>query len=112
MLSVEVGDDHDVSLPWGTVKEPTPKRSRSLWAMPMDIISMAQHARPNCSGHSEFFRAQLNSLSVLVVIVLGSLYCSLHLFERPFHPGVDEPYGQDRDEMTISTTPRWTSIVV
>jgi hypothetical protein len=81
-----------------TVKEPAPKRSRSLWAMPMDIISMAQHVRPNCSGHSEFFRAQVNSLSVLVVIVLGSLYCSLHLFERPFHPGVDEPYGQDRDE--------------
>src|SRR5215217_5165463 len=51
-------------------KKPAPKRSRSLWAMPVDIISMAQHAKPNCSGQSEFLRAQLKSLSVLVVLGL------------------------------------------
>ena len=59
------------------MKEPAPKRSRSLWAMPVDISSMVQHARPNCSGHIERFRAQLNSLSVLVVIMLGSLNCCI-----------------------------------
>src|SRR5579859_7270390 len=29
----------------------------------MDIISMAQHARPNASGQSEFLRAQFTALS-------------------------------------------------
>jgi hypothetical protein len=55
------------------VKNPAPKRSRSLWAMPVDIISMAQQARPNCRGQREFFLAQLKSLSELVVMMLGSL---------------------------------------
>jgi hypothetical protein len=41
--------------------------------MPVDIISMAQHASPNCKGHREFFLAQLKSLSLLVVMMLGSL---------------------------------------
>src|SRR5215210_2131001 len=69
------GDDHDVSCRGEAVKEPAPKRS--LWAMPVDIISMAPHASPNCKGHKEFFRAQLNSLSVLVVIMSGSLNCCI-----------------------------------
>jgi hypothetical protein len=56
-------------------KKPAPKRSRSLCAITVDIISMAQHASPNCSGHSEFLRAQLKSLSELVVMRLGSLNC-------------------------------------
>ena len=58
-------------------KKPAPKRSRSLWAMPVDIISIAQQARPNWSGHSEFLRAQLKSLSVLVVTMFGSLNCCI-----------------------------------
>jgi hypothetical protein len=41
--------------------------------MPVDIISIAQHASPNCKGHKEFFLAQLKSLSELVVNMLGSL---------------------------------------
>jgi len=41
--------------------------------MPVDIISIAQQANPNCKGHKEFFLAQLKSLSVLVVMILGSL---------------------------------------
>ena len=36
-----------------------PKRAMSKRAMEAAIISMAQQARPNCSGHSEFFRPQL-----------------------------------------------------
>jgi hypothetical protein len=58
-------------------KKPAPNRSRSLWAMPVDIISMAQQARPNWSGQSEFLRAQLKSLSVLVVMRFGSLNCCI-----------------------------------
>jgi len=34
-----------------------------LCAIPVDIISIAQHANPNCNGHKEFFLAQLKSLS-------------------------------------------------
>ena len=41
--------------------------------MPVDIISMAQQASPNCKGQREFFLAQLKSLSELVVMMLGSL---------------------------------------
>jgi uncharacterized protein (DUF486 family) len=54
-------------------KKPAPNLSRSLWDMPVDIISMAQHASPNCRGHREFFLAQLKSLSELVVMMFGSL---------------------------------------
>jgi hypothetical protein len=31
------------------------------------IISMAQHARPNVAGQSEFFRAQLTTLFIETV---------------------------------------------
>src|SRR5215212_802131 len=58
-------------------KKPAPKRSRSLCAIPVDIISIAQHASPNCSGHNEFLRAQLNNLSELVVTKFGSLNCCI-----------------------------------
>jgi hypothetical protein len=37
----------------------------------MDIISMAQHASPNVMGHNEFFRAQFNALSSVVVMILS-----------------------------------------
>src|SRR4028119_363723 len=80
------------------VKKPAPKRSRSLWAMPVLIISMAQHARPNCSGQSEFLRAQLKSLSVLVVSMFGSLNCCITPLKGPLLPGVNESDRQDQDK--------------
>ena len=40
-------------------KTSAPKRAMSKREALMDIISMAQQARPNDIGHSEDFRAQL-----------------------------------------------------
>ena len=37
----------------------------------MDIISMAQHARPKVMGHREFLRAQFSALSRVVVMMLS-----------------------------------------
>src|SRR5947199_6660683 len=56
----------------GEDRKMMPKRSRSLRAAPVAIISMAQHARPKLIGHSEDDRAQLNSFSSVVVITGSS----------------------------------------
>jgi hypothetical protein len=48
-----------------------PKRAASYRDAIIDIISMAQHARPNVMGHKEFLRAQFNALSSVVVITLS-----------------------------------------
>src|SRR5713226_1455877 len=45
-----------------------PKRAISNRDALMDIISMAQQARPNDMGQIEFFRAQLMALSSVVMI--------------------------------------------
>ena len=39
---------------------------------PAAIISMAQHARPNPIGQSEFFRAQASTVSRFVVMMLSA----------------------------------------
>src|SRR5882724_11542544 len=43
-----------------------PNRAISKREAPMDIISMAQHAKPNVIGQMEFLRIQLTALSILV----------------------------------------------
>src|SRR5207253_1252432 len=43
-----------------------PKRAISNRAAPMDIISMAQQARPKVIGHREFLRIQLTAESSVV----------------------------------------------
>ena len=48
-----------------------PMRSRSWFAMYVDIISMAQQASPKVSGHSEFFRASPSRSSSLAVMMPG-----------------------------------------
>src|SRR5690606_34282290 len=45
----------------------TPMRSRSMRAQLACIISTAQHAKPNVTGHIEPVRAQLTSASTEVV---------------------------------------------
>src|SRR5579863_2306672 len=45
-----------------------PNRAISKREALIDIISMAQHARPNDMGQIEFFRAQLMALSSVVRI--------------------------------------------
>src|SRR5262245_39078620 len=46
-----------------------PKRSTSKREAKVAIISMAQQARPNVTGHSDDLRAQLKILSVDVVAI-------------------------------------------
>src|SRR5215467_1536950 len=43
-----------------------PKRAISKREAPMDIISMAQQAKPNVIGQMEFLRIQLTALSSVV----------------------------------------------
>src|SRR5437764_14515136 len=43
-----------------------PKRAISKRDAPMDIISMAQHARPKVMGQIELLRIQLTTLSTVV----------------------------------------------
>src|SRR5579883_2452602 len=50
-------------------KTSAPKRAISNRDALIDIISMAQHARPNVIGQMEFLRAQLTALSSVVKIM-------------------------------------------
>ncbi len=43
-----------------------PKRAMSKRDAPMDIISMAQQAKPKVMGHTEFLRTQLTAKSSVV----------------------------------------------
>src|SRR5207248_8067296 len=47
-------------------KTSAPKRAISKRAAPIDIISMAQQARPKVIGHREFLRIQLTAESSVV----------------------------------------------
>src|SRR4029077_4538142 len=49
-----------------------PKRATSNRAAAMDIISIAQHARPNPSGQIELLRAQFTALSSVVKMIPSS----------------------------------------
>jgi len=46
-----------------------PKRAASYREAIIDIISIAQQAKPNVMGQSEFFRAQFRALSSVVVMI-------------------------------------------
>src|SRR5439155_1888385 len=53
-------------------KTSAPKRATSNRAAAMDIISMAQQARPNASGQMELLRAQFTALSSCVKMMPSS----------------------------------------
>src|SRR5579871_6270188 len=53
-------------------KTSAPKRATSKRAAAMDIISMAQQARPNPRGHMELRRAQFTALSSVVKMMPSS----------------------------------------
>src|SRR6267143_3329015 len=53
-------------------KTSAPKRARSKRAAAMDIISIAQQARPKPSGHMELLRAQFTALSRVVKMMPSS----------------------------------------
>src|SRR4051794_28155735 len=48
-------------------KTSAPNRAKSYRAMVVAIISIAQHAKPNCKGQTEFLRPQLYNSSRDVV---------------------------------------------
>ena len=54
-----------------------PKRARSFRGEPItEIISIAQHARPNVAGQTAFARAQFWAFSSVVNSTRSSTYCS------------------------------------
>src|SRR3954453_1294420 len=53
-----------------------PKRATSTRAATIDIISIAQQARPNVAGKRAFERAQATALSIVVVSTRSSTYLS------------------------------------
>src|SRR2546421_5863134 len=53
-------------------KTSAPNRATSKRAAAMDIISMAQHARPKPSGQMELLRAQFTALSSVVKMMPSS----------------------------------------
>src|ERR1700730_2613250 len=55
-----------------------PNRDRARRASITAIISMAQHARPNCIGQIEERRAQLITESIVVVTTLSSNRLSIN----------------------------------
>ena len=57
-------------------KTSAPNREMSKRDADAAIISIAQHARPNPIGQSDDCRAQLSTLSTLVVMKLSSNLCS------------------------------------
>ena len=57
-------------------KASKPKRATSTRAATIDIISIAQQARPNVAGNMAFPRAQLTALSSVVVMMDSWTYCS------------------------------------
>ena len=50
----------------------TPKRSKSWWAMYVEIISMAQQASPKLNVHRDDLRAMANSCSLVAVMTPGT----------------------------------------
>src|SRR5207248_10990121 len=86
----------------GLGRNTTPKRSRSYRAAPACIISTAQHASPNVIGHIEPLRAQLMTLSSVVVTKPFSSTPSIAISSLPlqstFLPFVDEPDDQNQQE--------------
>src|SRR5262245_52796541 len=81
-----------------------PKRARSCRASITAIISIAQHASPNCIGQIALRRAQLITESTVVVTMLSSKRLARMLMrrscplERTALPGVEVPDDQDREE--------------
>ena len=60
-------------------KASKPKRATSTREPTIDIISIAQQARPNVAGKSELPRAHETALSSVVVMTRSSTYCSSSL---------------------------------
>src|SRR5262245_66236870 len=71
-------------------KTSAPKRERSWRASITAIISMAQHARPNCIGQIEERRAQFMTESTVVVTMFSSNRLSIRPMRFPSRSGSQE----------------------
>src|SRR5215510_14485299 len=88
-------------------KTSAPKRERSCRASMTAIISMAQHASPNCMGQIDERRAQLMTESTVVVAMLSSKRLSINPLRVPRAlspvqrlalPAVQVAHDEDRQE--------------
>src|SRR5690606_7165903 len=85
-----------------------PKRDRSKRDAPAAIISMAQHARPNVTGHSDAFRKYRASFSTLasekpdgassIPICVLTIWFRLVPLEPATAPVVDERHRDQGEE--------------
>src|SRR3989304_3108757 len=76
-------------------KSSLPKRAMSKRAAAVDIISMAQQARPNCTGQIELLRAQAMTRPALVVSNWrSSIFTSSGETPSPLVPGTGIPTPQ------------------
>src|SRR4051794_9006062 len=81
-----------------------PNRAMSKRGPPTAIISIAQQARPNCAGHSEFLRAMLSILDTVVSKMPSGSFSSRPMRSVPVesaatpHIGVDDEDGEDEQE--------------
>src|SRR4051812_25451274 len=81
-----------------------PNRAMSNRGPPTAIISIAQHASPNCAGHSEFLRAMLSILATVVSRMPSGSFSSSPMSSVPLesaappHVGVDDEDGEDEHD--------------
>src|SRR3954468_2681847 len=81
-----------------------PNRAMSKRGLPTAIISMAQQARPNCAGQTEFLRARLRSFATVVSRMPSGSFSSSPTGSVPPQPastpdiGVDDEHGEDEHE--------------
>src|SRR3954451_20240576 len=81
-----------------------PKRAMSKRGLPTAIISMAQQARPNCAGHTEFLRARFRIFATVVSRIPSGSFSSSPIGSVPLqhaptpHVGVDDEDGEDEHQ--------------
>src|SRR5437764_124906 len=81
-----------------------PKRAMSKRGLPTAIISIAQQARPNCAGHTEFFRAMLSSFATVVSRIPSGSFSSSPMRSVPLESaatpdiGVDDEHREDEQD--------------
>src|SRR5438309_3983880 len=81
-----------------------PKRAMSNRGLPTAIISIAQQARPNCAGHTEFLRARFRIFATVVSRIPSGSFSSSPIGSVPLQPastphvGVDDEDSEDEHQ--------------
>src|SRR5439155_1727984 len=88
----------------GARKRSMAERPEAERGLPTAIISMAQQARPNCAGQTEFLRARLRSFATVVSRIPSGSFSSSPIGSVPLQSastpyiGVDDEHGEDEHE--------------